>query len=525
MHTKRGIAVDAVWGLLVLLASALGVLAATPYGSATSPDSIAYLDIAAHFAAGDGWRATDFSLATGGAGATVENRIWPPLYPLLLSLVVEDYADVHGAAQVSAALLALTGGLAYVLLRRSLPSVLAAAATCTILFSGPIVTAFAYAWSETLFIPLMLLATLLAVTYVEQAKARARMRAMVMLALVATLIATAMTRYIGLCMVVLLPLAFIASKRDLTDRILVALGALLYAVFVGSFLAQNYLVAGTLSGGPRSPSELPLSANLWHLWESFVTVMPDALHIVAACAVAAAVVAWGLALLAHRRRDEALRDGRDLAGGFLFCVACTYVAALLALRTYSRFDEIDIRLLAPAWIPLLVGCVLLSWRFVTRARSGGVLAAILLLLPLGSFAQGLRVFDSAIESWRNTGSPNFPMRNDIVFNNFTRDPARNRERAVISAVVAEESLLVTERAAIWRFLSGLNVRELPARLDREALESLVVLPGGAFVMLPKPRARALIAQLGVSTEQVSGVDLGTVVLLRVSSAWLSRGGH
>lgn len=246
---KSWTARDLVFGAIVFVIGVLIVPAVTPYGSATSPDSIAYLDIATHFAAGEWWRATDFSLATGGMGSTVQNRIWPPLYPLVLSLFVSDFADVHGAALLSAILCGVTGALGYALLRRSLSPLFAAVAACAILLSGPVVTCFAYAWSETVFIPLVLLAALLAEAYRDWILLRAWSRVAVMGALVVVLIAAVLSRYIGICLAVLFPVVYFGSRRDTIDRVLIALGGLVYAALVGAFLLQNYLVAGTLSGG------------------------------------------------------------------------------------------------------------------------------------------------------------------------------------------------------------------------------------------------------------------------------------
>lgn len=175
----------------------------------------------------------------------------------------------------------------------------------------------------------------------------------------------------------------------------------------------------------------------------------------------------------------------------------------------------------------MIGFVVLARRVAPNSLSGGVLAAALLLAPLGSLVQGGRVLGNGIEHWESGASPDFSRRGNLKFNNYTRGSGEGQggdtELDRTLGALGREPILVAERAAIWRFWTRREVLELPQRIDRDALERLVGFSGGAYVMLPVARATALIASIGMRPDQVRGINVGPLVLLEVSRVWLAAG--
>lgn len=525
LNRLRQRAGDALAVVFIVVIGVLTLGGLTPYGSATTPDSVSYLDIASHVRAGDGWRATDFALATGVDGGTVENRLWPPLYPALLALFAGHAADVAGAATLGTVLFAVTGLLAYALLRRGLAILPALLASLCVLLSTPLLTSFSYAWSEALYIPLLLLAALSALLYRDHRAAAVGVRAALIGLLVASLAAAVLTRYIGLHALVILPCASLFGRRDGADHACFVVGAGVYVLGVGGVLLQNYRVAGTVSGGPRAPSELSWLQNFQHVADSVLTALPQSSVAFVVTAVVALGGAFALSRFAGLHVEAAAsRGGRESHAlvGLMGLVAASYLVALVVLRTRTQFDEIDVRLVAPAWAPVLIACALLAGRMARRGAAGLVAASLCLAVPVGSAVSGVRLHAALTQQWATDGRPAFPRRGLSPYNNFTRDPARNVERRLIAEEIPAGAFLVTDSPAVWRFVSGRQTLELPRRPDAQVRERLGRLPAGSALMLEKSAARAYFARMGVPTSILQGADLGGVVLVRVSPEWAAR---
>lgn len=113
---KKALVINVFAIIMLFIVAILIVKALTPYGAATTPDSLSYLDIATNIKNGNGIRATDFSLENVDRAHFLENRWWPPLYPILLSTVVKHSADVISVTHLSMALLFITAFLVYLIL-------------------------------------------------------------------------------------------------------------------------------------------------------------------------------------------------------------------------------------------------------------------------------------------------------------------------------------------------------------------------------------------------------------------------
>ena len=144
--------------LVILVFSLLLVRFLTPFGSATTPDSLNYLDMARNYKSGIGVLATDRSLDNHDGMLYREEKLWPPLYPLTLAASAFKLPDVVTASHLSSVLLALTALIAYLLLAPVMKWYFALSAAMLLCLTVPLITVYTYAWSETLFIPLLLLA-------------------------------------------------------------------------------------------------------------------------------------------------------------------------------------------------------------------------------------------------------------------------------------------------------------------------------------------------------------------------------
>ena len=144
---------------IILVTSWIVVSSLTPYGSATSPDSLAYMDIANNIKNGKGFLETDFSLDNAGAHTFKAIRYWPPLYAGLLSVFINNASDVATISIISRILLGI--GIVFIfLITYEVIGPIALIPTLLLCFTVPIITIYTYAWSETLFLPVFILNSL-----------------------------------------------------------------------------------------------------------------------------------------------------------------------------------------------------------------------------------------------------------------------------------------------------------------------------------------------------------------------------
>ena len=227
--------------LIAVLGAAHILVRTSTYGAAVEWDSVAYLSAAESLAAGDG-------LTRPGSGAFM---LWPPLFPMLLALLVPfGLEPVDSARFVNVLAFGLTIALAGFWLGRNLDSrLLALAGTVAVATAVPLCDIFSYVMTE----PLFILFTLLALTGLESFLNRTD-AAMPALALGAGWAAlAAVTRYLGVVVILVgVLLVFLApTRRDLS-----AAARLKHAAVYGAIssfplalvLAHNWSVSGTLAG-------------------------------------------------------------------------------------------------------------------------------------------------------------------------------------------------------------------------------------------------------------------------------------
>lgn len=238
-------------GLLLALAGMGAVFFSMPHGAGLSPDSISYI-------AGGRSLARDHSLAG-------INSHWPPFYPFLLALA----AGPHGSLFASAKLLcAAAAGLNVFVFHRLMltcgwRALFALPLSACVALDPDFVNLHLMAWSEPIFLGLVL-AAMLALQFHLQ---HGRMRALYAAALLFGL--AALTRYAGLAFIAAAGLMLLwrgVRAKDDAARIEALLSALKFGVPAVLPLAFYVLMHGGSGGnGVRSFQFHPLAGNDWVL--------------------------------------------------------------------------------------------------------------------------------------------------------------------------------------------------------------------------------------------------------------------
>jgi hypothetical protein len=332
------------------------LLSTAKYGAGLSSDSVAYLDVARSLVAGKG-----FVFHTG------EPLVWwPPLYPMLLALVgfatgLDPGAFAH---LVNAVLFALVIGLSARLFQTSFPQNITYSllGTCAVLVSMPLSEVYGAAWSECLFIPLVLLYLISAQRYWESG-GLASLAVMVLSTALACL-----TRYIGVVLVLagIVTIA-LTSGMNFKDRFARASAfAVLSFVPLGLWFLRNHQLTGTLAGS-RGPSTLSftnsviLSARTMLSWYAFGLVS------------VVVVIVWiaGLTYVVLRPRTAVARLSSSLKAVLsghspAVLLLVTYTVMLSMAATHDAF--VESRTLSPIFVPLTLVLLILAHHLLAPTR-------------------------------------------------------------------------------------------------------------------------------------------------------------
>lgn len=311
-----------------------------PHGPGMTPDSVHYLSAAENLRNGLGY-ATSVVPWNGPFPRPIAE--WPPLYPVVLAAATALGGAIAGPWALNALLLAastwqvarmapLLGVLAFVV-------------------SPAVVSVHSYAWSEPLFLLLLILALRSQERLLEEPGSKTLLIAAAVTAL------ACLTRYLGAALLISGALTLIASRKRLHGLAYAALSA----IPPGLWLLRNQSVTGTLTGNratsgrglPELIREASTAVGGW-----FVPV--TSLRIVALLALLA------LGVIAGRRLDRADRPW--------IAFAAVYLMMAFVLARIVAFDPLTTRLLVPIVPPM---AILAARRF---DRGKPVLAGAMALL-------------------------------------------------------------------------------------------------------------------------------------------------
>ncbi len=368
-----------VVAILALVGAVLVLLSTAKYGAGLSPDSVGYLDAARSLASGKGF------------GSLVW---WPPLYPMLLAFVsfATGLAPTAFAHFVNAVLFALVIYLSAQLLhpgsRRSVAYSLLG--VCAVLFARPFSEVYAMAWSECLFIPLVLLYLIFAQRYWGIGD---------VLSLAVMTLSTALaclTRYVGIALVPAGVLTIIlATGVHFRTRLTRACAFAAFSLApLGLWAMRNHRLTGTFFGN-RGPLQKTLADSVKASAQATLSWYVPA-HGMAFIVLAGIAIALVAVISLRAVRERALSSLKailsDHPSDLLFMM--TYFVVLLVAAARDAVPES--RTLSPIYVPatlvlMKLGLYLFgptqSRTTAFASRAPLVLLALWLCFPLTSTAR------------------------------------------------------------------------------------------------------------------------------------------
>lgn len=402
-------------GLITAILGWIMILLMTRHdGIGVSPDSVTYLSVAANIRAHGGW--IDFH------GDPLID--FPVGYPLSLSAVMclIPWNILQGGPMLNgflfAALLYLCAGLLEEAPYRG--RIYKRIMLILILLSPCLLEVYSMLWSETLFLPLLIL-FLISLRYYFQKPAWSRLALCGLLAGLATI-----TRYAGITLIGLGGLYVLFDRsQKMKDKLTRLLLFSASAFILPFFNIVHNLLAGGTPIGHREQSLTSFGQNL----RDFGAVICNWLHIPGEGGWLASLIGFACILLIlgvwaiqrSKKKETGIGYGHLTTGFFLI-----YTVFILVSATVSRFQPLDSRLLSPLFIPFLVGstCWISSGLSFLSARRRSIALVIMGVVALGfGLGQALTdkqtwedVRDGGIpgytdDDWRNSQMMDFAIKN------------------------------------------------------------------------------------------------------------------
>lgn len=439
--------------VIAALAIALGLMHyATGGRVAYTMDSLTYRDAALQFAAGHPLQSSNVSAPQPELQPLLN---WPPGYPALWA---SGMGLAHGAVDdvpslLNPALLALTTlVLFWICWRTTGNAVVACIIAAVNAFTPTNMIVYGHAWSETLFMPLVLLA------YAGFWKYRTSGGKFIWLAVAAVLAgSTNWVRYAGVVFLPVLGFSVLAASNSAFGKRAVhaVAGVLLGAAVALPLWFRNWQLAGNISGSARGGmpkfsrwlEDLGVIADLFeHSFFAFSMVLRANLEV--PMLIAAAFVAYkafrrsGVQWL---RPPEVWLPMVWLAGYLLF---------LLYARRIQTTIDLDLRMVAVVFPFLLVAMApAVNAAFLSRSPDiRKVLMALLLgLLVYAGFDQADRIHHNyaskGIPRWRSDFGLGFRELRDT-------SPTSRAIKETIGPIDASTVILTDYRALYIRYLTG-----------------------------------------------------------------------
>ncbi len=379
----------AILSLLFFAVAAAAILFATSgFGTAITPDSLAYLTAGEHLLEGKG-----MTLANGRPLI-----LWPPLLPAILALAGLLGIDPVAASRfLNAILLALSIMLAFRLQYQAFSSKLfAILSTLFLLLSASLIRVHEFLLSEPLFVFCSTAFLYCSYFYLKDHSRRHFW----LLALFAA--AAALTRYAGVYLIAAgASLLLLDSQLRLRSRLIViARFALVSGAPLALWLVRNLLISGTLTGTRSTTEEqlLPFLGDVARHLANFAAGTSTASRLLFLLMILALLlgVYLGRSNISANIRRIARQDSFILLPAAL--LIATYIAIFAIASLTAAIDPPSVRMLIPIYIPLLVALFYIIERTLTIIRgSRAVPIAATLVLVLFSSILVLRAGATAAE--------------------------------------------------------------------------------------------------------------------------------
>jgi hypothetical protein len=342
---------------LALLGVILVFLSTSRYGAGLSFDSVGYIGIARNLITGSGFTFYD--------GRPLISQ--PPLFPTLLAIAgglfkTDPLALANIVNALIFGLIVYFGGELTFKYLSSFPT-FAIIGSSAILASIPLFTVSVMAWSEPLFILLVILSLLFANLYLEKND----VISLILLSLSVAL--SSLTRYIGVVLILWGAFIIVVFYRNsLKNKIThLSLYTCISALPIGLWLIRNYVISNTLFGS-RAPSAYTLFQNLKFVFDDLMTwYIPG---IIANHRLTLILFGMIIGFSVGFNLKESLQSVklklRQIIPIVLFIVI--YTAFLVISSTTTAYDAIGDRLLSPIYVPLTLLFLILAQALVGSYR-------------------------------------------------------------------------------------------------------------------------------------------------------------
>ncbi|CAK0777807.1 membrane hypothetical protein [Gammaproteobacteria bacterium] len=468
-----------VLSLLIITISGLVVFSLTPHGIATSPDSLYYLYAAKSLTRGQGVSVPNFDVASESTDSPM--TAWPPLYPVALAAYLVNNSPERGARFFNwTALSILVLTFAWLLSQLGVPLLGVVIGSLLLFLQKSIAVIYAYAWSETLFLPLILISYSFGYQYRKHGQGRYLILATIFL------IATCYTRYVGL--IFLLPLIMMVWLPGQTQfrNLLKVLGvsSCVVLAMLPIFL-RNLELMGSISGVVRARSEKTIVENLatvgdilgYHLFGWAMWYVP---------VVIVSILIWLIIFLYRRHSISNNKEltRHDILWPLLW--AGCYLGGIVELGAWKEFDSLDTRLISPAILFIVLEVIVIAiW---LRQLTGHVWVFLpFLLWGILSMMQGSIAYVAASQA-QDAQYPSSSFANiQSRYLNLTVSSNIDWIKTVYKKLKLppNDSVVISDfsRPMVLRYFINSQVRILPSRLDREVISRINRLGNGVLLIV------------------------------------------
>lgn len=449
--------------VLVAIAQALIALAivlslmhyATDGRVAYTMDSLVYRDAALNFIAGHPMQATNVMAL---APERQPLLVWPPAYPALWASVAHlSNADIDKVPSLLNPVLLSITTLSIFWVCWMVTSRLAIACVVSIVstFAPTSMIVYGHAWSETIFIPLLVLA------YAAFWKYRISREKFIWLAAAAIFIGIAnWVRYAGVAFLPILAFSVLAaSGAVLSKRILHATGAMLLGIALAFPLwFRNWQLAGNISGSTRGGA--PSTNRLFQDTATIVDLIEHsffAFSMVLRAHLEIPIIIAGLFLAIRAFRRHGIQWLRPPEVWLPIAWLTGYLIFLLYARTIQTRLDLDLRMLAVAF-PFLLFAITPAVKTAFSNRALEV-RKILIILLLGLLVNtGLYEAYKTHENYASAGVPRWRSEFALVYRDLRNTSLTSRALQESIGPIHPSTLVLTDYRALYlRYLTGARV--------------------------------------------------------------------
>lgn len=456
----------------------------TPFGAAVTPDSLAYMEMARNLADGHGLSLSNYSIENRNDYYTV--TVWPPLYPAVLSLLVVN-ADTAVMPMVSAGLgtflLLVCSMLWFFGFKKQFKnSQISVFLTILICLSLPVITIFTHAWSEVLFVPLLLTSILVASYIVDK---KSKVHPVLYIGLALLLAAVFYVRYIGIIFSLIFLLIF-AIERKRINKAWFGVSVLAYIAFALALVLRNYMLNQSISGAERGSGSSIEEISLNFYYTALTMFNPYSL--VGAALISAVVI------FLHKKQqaaNEILIDKSDSCFAKITAASAgLYMAGLIAMSYMAHFDNIDMRLTSPFWILISTSIIIwlisgLCYNNYMRSFFCGVFIICMVMVGIK------KIFTIGMD-WKVSGTPFINANFNVFYNNFNNLKMIDAVRYTIKEANKKYDFILTDRPMNCEFVFGIDSFNVPSgKISREWLAAVKKHKHGLMVL--QNRANEMLA--------------------------------